>query len=79
MQYWQNANGQQQRGNNIYAEATFACPAYWLASAYDTTGSTSYLYQYSVPYAFHSADVPGYFSPQTPNQSNDFARAFRKI
>ena len=79
VQYAQDANGQQQRGNNIYAEAVFACPAYWLASSYATTGSASYLYQYSVPYAYHGADVGGYFGPQTPNQSNDFVKAFRKI
>ncbi|KAI5292420.1 hypothetical protein KEM56_006296, partial [Ascosphaera pollenicola] len=42
------ANGQQQRGYNIYAEATFVCPAYWFASAF--TGSSAkkaYTYQYS--------------------------------
>ena len=79
VQYAQDANGQQQRGNNIYAEQIFACPAYWLASAYATAGSASYLYQYSVPYAYHGADVGGYFGPQSPQQSNDFAKAFRKI
>jgi len=79
VQVSQDANGQQQRGNNIYAEATFACPAYWLASAYAAPGSSSYLYQYSVPFAFHGSDVAAYFGPQTPNQSNDFAKAFRKI
>jgi len=26
--------GQQQRANNLYAETTFVCPSYWLASAY---------------------------------------------
>ncbi|KAK4148784.1 acetylcholinesterase [Chaetomidium leptoderma] len=75
----QDANGQQQRANNIYAEATFACPAYWLASAYSDRGASSWLYQYSVPYAFHGSDVAAYFGPQTPNQSDDFALAFRRI
>lgn len=28
--------GQQQRANNLYAETTFVCPAYWLATAYST-------------------------------------------
>jgi carboxylesterase type B len=78
----QVANGQQQRGNNIYAEATFACPAYWLASAYASASSSaasSWVYQYSVPFASHGADVAGYFGPATPNQSADFALAFRRI
>lgn len=26
--------GQQQRANNLYAETTFVCPSYWLASTY---------------------------------------------
>jgi hypothetical protein len=26
--------GQQQRANNLYAETTFVCPSYWLATAY---------------------------------------------
>ena len=28
--------GQQQRANNLYAETTFVCPSYWLASAYSS-------------------------------------------
>jgi carboxylesterase type B len=81
VQVSQDANGQQQRANNIYAEATFACPAYWLASAYASSnrGQSAWFYQYSVPYASHGADVPGYFGPRTPNQSDDFALAFRRI
>ncbi len=79
VQVAQDANGQQQRGNNIYAEAIFACPAYWLASSYSTTGSSSYMYQYSVPYAYHGSDVTGYFGPSLPTQSDEFSRAFRKI
>ncbi|KAH6843213.1 Alpha/Beta hydrolase protein [Chaetomium sp. MPI-CAGE-AT-0009] len=78
----QAANGQQQRGNNIYAEATFACPAYWLASAYASSSpsaASSWVYQYSVPFAWHGADVAGYFGPRAPNQSADFALAFRRI
>ncbi|EAA26865.2 hypothetical protein GE21DRAFT_5167 [Neurospora crassa] len=74
------ANGQQQRGYNIYAEATFVCPAYWFASAF--TGSSAkkaYTYQYSVPFARHGTDIAGYFGPQTENQSNDFVLAFRRI
>lgn len=73
-----SANGQQQRGYNIYAEATFVCPAYWFASAFSGS-KKAYTYQYSVPFAWHGTDVPGYFGPQTENQSNDFVLAFRRI
>ncbi|KAK3681815.1 Alpha/Beta hydrolase protein [Podospora appendiculata] len=75
----QAANGQQQRANNIYAEATFACPAYWMASSYTGRPSSSWLYQYSVPFAFHTTDLTAYLGPATPNQSNDFTLAFRRI
>lgn len=75
----QDANGQQQRGNNILAEATFVCPAYWMASAYTGNLKSAYTYQYSVPFAWHGTDVLGYFGPQTPNQSDEFVLAFRQI
>lgn len=75
----QDANGQQQRGNNILAEATFVCPSYWLASGYSSTGHESWHYQYSVPFAFHTADIGAYFGPPTPNQSPDFVLAFQRI
>lgn len=75
----QDANGQQQRANNIYAEATFACPAFWLADAYTKPGSAAYVYQYSVPFAYHSGDLGVYFGPQEPNHSDDIALAFRRI
>lgn len=75
----QDANGQQQRGNNIYAEATFACPAYWMAEAYSGDKTSSWLYQFSVPFAFHGADIAAYFGPQTPNLSDDFVLAFRRM
>jgi hypothetical protein len=60
---------------NIYAEATFICPSYWLNNAY----TSSYHYQYSVPFASHGEDVAGYFGPSTPNQSPSFSLAFRRI
>ncbi|KFY40182.1 hypothetical protein V495_05562 [Pseudogymnoascus sp. VKM F-4514 (FW-929)] len=50
----QVATGQQQRGNNIYAEATFVCPAYWLASAYTGSGRTAYKYHESFVAAIRS-------------------------
>lgn len=74
-----DANGQQQRGNNIYAEATFVCPAFWMASAYTGLGKAAYQYQYSVPFAFHGADVAAYFGPAGANLGNDFTLAFRQI
>ena len=77
----QDANGQQQRGNNIYAESTFACPAYWMASAYTSSkkNTEAFLYQFSVPFAFHGADLAAFLGPQTPNLSNDFVAAARRI
>jgi len=73
----QDSNGQQQRGNNIFAEATFVCPAYWLSSAF--TAKDTWHYQYSVPFALHGSDISAYFGPATPNQSDDFVLAFRRI
>ncbi|KAF1956825.1 alpha/beta-hydrolase [Byssothecium circinans] len=75
----QVATGQQQRAYNIYAEATFVCPSYWLASAFAANSRVAYKYQYSIPFASHQDDIPGYFGPATPNQGRDFLLAFRKI
>lgn len=75
----QDANGQQQRANNIYAEATFVCPSYWMASAYTSNGRRSWHYQFSVPFASHTTDMNAYFGPSTPNLSTDFILAFRRI
>lgn len=74
----QVATGQAQRANNIYAEATFNCPSYWLNEAYVGKGG-SYHYQYSVPFAAHGADVTGYFGPTGENQGTAFNQAFREI
>lgn len=63
------AIGQQQRANNLYAETTFVCPSYWLASAYsesspDEGGNIStkqaWKYQFSVPPSEHGADFNAY-------------------
>ncbi|KAK4649815.1 hypothetical protein QC762_704820 [Podospora pseudocomata] len=71
--------GQKQRGNNIYAEATFACPAYWLADAYSgNPGKSSWLYQFSVPFAYHGADINAAFGPSTSSLPSDITLAFRK-
>ena len=71
--------GQQQRADNIYAETTFVCPAYWMVNAYTDLGRTSYKYQFSVEPALHGADVSGYFGPAARNIGPDLALAFRQI
>ncbi len=58
--------GQQERADNIYAETTFVCPAYWMAEAYSDYGRKSYKYQFSVPPAEHGADVAGCECDNTP-------------
>ena len=74
----QVGTGQQQRANDIYAETTFVCPAYWIAEAY-TGERTSYKYQYSVPLGGHGEDALAYFGPARPEQGPDFVQAFRQI
>ena len=73
------ATGQQQRANNIYAEATFICASYWLNDAYTTSNRTSYHYQYSVTAGLHTDDIAGYFGPALPNQALAFTTVFRRI
>jgi hypothetical protein len=53
--------GQQQRANNLYAETTFICPSYWLASGFgQKVGGQGWKYQFSVPPAEHAADLMAY-------------------
>lgn len=78
MEVSQVATGQMQRANNIYAEATFNCPSYWLNEAYVGKGG-SYHYQYSVPFASHGTDIPSYFGYPGENQGAAFNQAFRQI
>jgi carboxylesterase type B len=73
------ATGQQQRANNIYAEATFVCPSYWLNDAFTTQNRKSYHYQYSVPSGQHGDDVTAFFGPAKPNQPPAFTAVFRHI
>lgn len=60
--------GQQQRAYNLYAETTFVCPSYWLASAFasnfqsSNSGKKAWKYQYSVPPAEHGADLDAYYA-----------------
>ncbi|KAI1876186.1 uncharacterized protein JN550_001682 [Neoarthrinium moseri] len=77
----QDAVGPQQQANAIYAESTFVCPAYWLASAFTGAGASSaaYHYQYSVPFAQHQADISAYWGPATPNLSAGFVAAFQQM
>ncbi|KAH6642520.1 Alpha/Beta hydrolase protein [Boeremia exigua] len=71
--------GVQQRAYNLYAEATFVCPAYWMNSAYTRNNRTSHHYQYSVPAALHGDDPNAYFGPAQPNQPDIFTTVFRQI
>ncbi|CAK7207581.1 hypothetical protein SEUCBS139899_010391 [Sporothrix eucalyptigena] len=73
------ATGQQQRGYNIYAEASVICPSYWLGDAFSRGNRTAYHYQYSVPFAAHGADLTAYWGPATANQGPEFVQAFREI
>ena len=58
-----HTSGWQQAANNLYAETTFVCPAYWLAAAYsgdinaNGRAKRAWRYQYSVPNAFHGTDM----------------------
>lgn len=54
----QYACGWQQAALNLYAEATFICPSYWLADAFsEKRGGKAWHYQFSVPPAQHSLDI----------------------
>lgn len=66
--------GQQQRVFNIFAESTFDCPSYWLASAFPQ----AWKYQFSASPSYHGFDLQGLWSgTHTPGAS--FKHAFRKI
>ncbi|KAF2179018.1 alpha/beta-hydrolase [Zopfia rhizophila CBS 207.26] len=69
------ATGQQQRLFNLFAEYAFDCPGYWLASAF----SSAWKYQYSVPPAYHGADLTAYWSKDAKVPGNAFRKAFHKI
>ncbi|KAF9871239.1 carboxylesterase family protein [Colletotrichum karsti] len=75
----QAGTGQLQRAINIYAESTFVCPSYWLSTAFTSPSTSAWHYQYSVPFAWHTSDIPAYFGPATPNQGADLTLAFRRI
>lgn len=56
-----------------------ACFAQWFASAFTSPGHTAFVYQYSVPFASHAADIPAYFGIPTENQGPEFVKAFRTM
>ncbi|KAI1812597.1 carboxylesterase family protein [Poronia punctata] len=71
------AIGWQQAANNIYAEATFVCPSYWMADAYaGVKGRSSWKYQFSVPISSHGADV-GPISANPDQQGTGMDKVFR--
>ena len=67
---------------NIYAEQTFVCPAYWMAEAFSDPPRVAYKYQYSVIPGLHAQDVGAYFGPwglnRAPYQGRDFVNAFSR-
>jgi carboxylesterase type B len=68
--------GQTQRVFNVFAEYAFDCPAYWLASAFPQ----AWKYQYSLPPAYHGADLSAYWSLQNPAAPGKaIKRAVQKI
>ncbi|KAI0973891.1 carboxylesterase [Xylaria arbuscula] len=77
------AVGWQQAANNLYAEATFVCPSYWLADAFTGVGGkNSWKYQYSVPPSSHATDVsPLITDPTVQGTGLDevFRTAFQQI
>ncbi|KAM7196238.1 lipase 2 [Naviculisporaceae sp. PSN 640] len=76
------AVGWQQAANNLYAETTFVCPAYWLADAYSSPKKTSWRYQFSIPNAFHGADLAPIFEDpaiETARMDTTFRKGFQSI
>ncbi|TKA26870.1 hypothetical protein B0A50_04316 [Salinomyces thailandicus] len=77
--------GPQQRAYNLYAETTFVCPSYWLASAFQPSGNDSnekeaYKYQFSIPPAVHGADNSAdSLGTRTSNVATTFYTAFATI
>lgn len=61
---------------NLQAESTLDCPAYWLADAYQDQG---WKYEFSVPPAYHSFDTGAYFYSDNnhPSFTDDFVLAFQ--
>ena len=73
------ATGTKQRAFNLFAEATFDCPSYWLADAFSAAGKDIWKYQYSVTAAYHGADLTAYFSVNATTPTPGLIYAFQKI
>lgn len=77
------AAGWQQATDNLYAEATIVCPAYWLAAAYspainsNAEGKKAWRYQFSPPNAFHSLDLGPLEQPPVYEVGSSEDAAFR--
>ncbi|KAF7128695.1 hypothetical protein CNMCM5793_003546 [Aspergillus hiratsukae] len=73
------AAGHQQRANNLYAEVTILCPAYWMAEAFTLGNKTSYKYQVSAVPGTHAADLFILFGPRWESMSDELQVALRSI
>ena len=80
--------GWQQAADNLYAETTFVCPAYWIADAYSPSvnqnakGKVAWRYQFSVTDAFNGADVAPLVDnvlTQGTRMDQTFRRSFQSI
>lgn len=47
---------------NLYAETTFHCPAYWMAEGFSMNGRQSYKYQFSIINSLHGEDETVYLN-----------------
>ncbi|KAK9423354.1 putative Acetylcholinesterase [Seiridium unicorne] len=75
----QFAIGNQQRAYAIYAEATYQCTSYVLATVYSTDSSkSSYLHTYTNPPALHGYDVSAYLDPASLTQGPEFVKIWQK-
>ncbi|KAK6066938.1 Vegetative incompatibility protein HET-E-1-like protein 7 [Seiridium cupressi] len=73
------AIGNQQRAYAIYAEATYQCTSYVLATAYSTDSSkSSYLHTHTNPPALHGYDVSAYLGPASLTQGPEFVKIWQK-
>ncbi|RYP53365.1 hypothetical protein DL768_001610 [Monosporascus sp. mg162] len=79
----QFATGWQQAAFNLYAEATFVCPSYWIADAYARKeGHKAWHFQYSVAPGLHGDDIsPMIAMPDEPGIGTNevFRRAFQYV
>lgn len=77
------AAGWQQATDNLYAEVTIVCPAYWLAAAYspainaNAEGKKAWRYQFSPPNAFHVTDLGPLQQPPVYEVGSSEDAAFR--